>query len=823
MMKWFKRLGLQWRILGMVLLCVAVAGVSGGLGIWALRGARNDMTSTSAQITKLIEHQNKQTAEMSSVRGMVETIRQVKTEQMLSELGAALRTLKCSEDQKQHLETLQGRKEAELQAHQELMAFQKAGHTTLVNVSKMAVNTVDTVESETPAKIHQAIRSIRVSQTNSTRESSKVFDALSASASQAVATTKTALSVRARCHLLSVFVRDILIAQDEGAVSAALGAANSAIHLSREDVKKLTGEKAKQVGAELENLEQSFAELSGRKKEFLAAPPDQQQEIQQTLIVLREKNKSILENIDAHSLELVKECEVSAAKSMNDAITQAKSKVSESDKKISDGLRELNKTMRDASDTIVAAFSLQSCCYELDALTKDSLLMTDRKDLGQFVRKIDETISLAVSHFLSLPDTEETKAAKQEFDSLRDLLLKTLRAKDTMLAADEDFNTFSEDLRKQMRQMELELASQAHETRDQIAGTLGRSVEAVARNQWIQLSVVVGGLVASLVVGLLVARSIALPIRRIMRNLHRGSDDIASASGQVAQSSQSLADGASHQAASIQETSANMEEIASMIRQSAHSTAEASGFMSEANDAVNNGQHAMQRLAEAINEIKSSSDKTAKIVKTINDIAFQTNLLALNAAVEAARAGEAGKGFAVVAEEVRGLALRSAEAAQSTGELIEDSIRRSEHGVSVTKETQAAFETVADRAHKVDALVNEIAAASKEQTSAVEEINSAVTEMDRVTQSNAASAEESASAGEELAHQADQLRQVVRELQGLVDGLRNTDDEEFIPDDEELEYSQDDSWEEPPHEPSRKASSIPLDSEEETQEQYAEL
>src|SRR5437762_14110973 len=91
----------------------------------------------------------------------------------------------------------------------------------------------------------------------------------------------------------------------------------------------------------------------------------------------------------------------------------------------------------------------------------------------------------------------------------------------------------------------------------------------------------------------------------------------------------------------------------------------------------------MERLSDSIEKIKASADSTAKIVKTIDEIAFQTNLLALNAAVEAARAGEAGKGFAVVAEEVRNLAMRSAEAAKNTAALIEQAVKNSQNGVVI--------------------------------------------------------------------------------------------------------------------------------------------
>ena len=95
-----------------------------------------------------------------------------------------------------------------------------------------------------------------------------------------------------------------------------------------------------------------------------------------------------------------------------------------------------------------------------------------------------------------------------------------------------------------------------------------------------------------------------------------------------------------------------------MSRQNSGNASEASR-MARGRGRDGGGVEAMRRLSAAMERIKESSDTTAKIVKTIDEIAFQTNLLALNAAVEAARAGEAGKGFAVVAEEVRALAMRA--------------------------------------------------------------------------------------------------------------------------------------------------------------------
>jgi methyl-accepting chemotaxis protein len=238
-------------------------------------------------------------------------------------------------------------------------------------------------------------------------------------------------------------------------------------------------------------------------------------------------------------------------------------------------------------------------------------------------------------------------------------------------------------------------------------------------------------------------------------------EQVSSASGQISSGSQQLADGSNVQASSIEEISSNLEEISCMTKQNADNAHQAKLLAAEAREAADEGDEAMKRMAEAIMQIKLSSDNTAKILKTIDDIAFQTNLLALNAAVEAARAGEAGKGFAVVAEEVRNLAMRSAEAAKNTADMIEEAIRNAEGGVRITEEVAKALSQIVNRAGKVGGLIAEIAASSSEQATGVEQVNTAVSQMNKVTQQTAANSEESASAAEELSSQAAELANLV--------------------------------------------------------------
>jgi methyl-accepting chemotaxis protein len=307
-----------------------------------------------------------------------------------------------------------------------------------------------------------------------------------------------------------------------------------------------------------------------------------------------------------------------------------------------------------------------------------------------------------------------------------------------------------------------------------VASDTAKTVDAQANLlKTISLVAAIGGVFLAIVLGFFITRSITKPISWIIEGLNDGAEQVASASGQVSSASQSLADGASEQAAAIEETSSSLEEMSSMTKQNAENAQQANTLMSEARQVVDAANLSMGRLTESMGEITRASEETSKIIKTIDEIAFQTNLLALNAAVEAARAGEAGAGFAVVADEVRNLAMRAADAARNTANLIEGTVKKVKDGSELVMRTNEAFQQVASSSAKAAGLVGEITAASNEQAQGIEQINKAVTQMDTVTQQNAANAEESAAASEEMNAQAETMKEMVGELTAMVGGAAN--------------------------------------------------
>ncbi len=285
-----------------------------------------------------------------------------------------------------------------------------------------------------------------------------------------------------------------------------------------------------------------------------------------------------------------------------------------------------------------------------------------------------------------------------------------------------------------------------------------------------------GGIGAVLLVVLavpLAVRSIVAPLKAISDDVQGSAEQVAAAAGQIATSSQSLAQGSSEQSASLEQIAANITEVSTMISNDANNLQQADALVKDSGSAMAMAEEGMKRLKAAMAEISAASLDTQKIVGTIDEIAFQTNLLALNAAVEAARAGEAGAGFAVVADEVRSLAMRAAEAARTTSQLIEGTVKKVADGDSLANEVSKTFVGAAEGAGQLGSIVVEVAASAREQAQAMDQVRQAMGQIETVTQDQAATSEEAASASEQMSAQAEMMREVAVNLDKLVGGVRS--------------------------------------------------
>jgi len=266
----------------------------------------------------------------------------------------------------------------------------------------------------------------------------------------------------------------------------------------------------------------------------------------------------------------------------------------------------------------------------------------------------------------------------------------------------------------------------------------------------------------------LIVHNASEALKRLAARLSQSAEQVSGAAERVSKSSQSLAEGASRQAAALEETSASTEEILSITRKNADHALQVAGLMQQSAEGAGEVNHSLDRMVAQMKEIDTSSNKIARIIKVIDEIAFQTNILALNAAVEAARAGEAGLGFAVVADEVRNLAQRCTQAARDTTGLIEESIDTTRDGNSRLDQMAGSVRAMTDNAGRVKCLVDEVSQGNQEQARGMEQISHAVLQMQEVTQAAANNAEQGASAGNELNGHADGLRTLVHEMREMV-------------------------------------------------------
>jgi methyl-accepting chemotaxis protein len=393
-------------------------------------------------------------------------------------------------------------------------------------------------------------------------------------------------------------------------------------------------------------------------------------------------------------------------------------------------------------------------------------MLTKHRQLHKSALNIQKALQVSQEKAKSVFDDETQPLLNDTLVQLETLKSNANKALSGMSAAGEIYATQTTPLLHQTQKL---LSGIRSEAKKNILSDTAMLKAAKATRSSVSIVTFVAIAVGA-ILAFLIARGLVNGLTQIISQINESAGQVAAASSQISSSSQTLAEGASEQAASIEETSSSLEEMSAMTSQNADNAGQADGLMKNANKTISEANEAMNALTGSMDEISKASEKTSKIIGTIDEIAFQTNLLALNAAVEAARAGEVGAGFAVVADEVRNLALRAAEAAKNTADLIEGTVHKVKDGAELVARTNAAFVKVAEGGTKVGELIGEISAASNEQAQGIEQVNSAVSEMDKVTQRVAATSEESASASEEMNGQAEEMREMVLGLTTLVRG-----------------------------------------------------
>ena len=251
-------------------------------------------------------------------------------------------------------------------------------------------------------------------------------------------------------------------------------------------------------------------------------------------------------------------------------------------------------------------------------------------------------------------------------------------------------------------------------------------------------------------------------IHDLVADMQGAATDLSQAADRVSGSAESISSGAQEQASSLEETAASLEQITSTVKQNADNAHQAAQLASGSRGVAEQGGTVVTRAVEAMGQISRSSKKIAEIITAIDEIAFQTNVLALNAAVEAARAGEQGRGFAVVASEVGNLSQRSSSAAKEIKTLIQEAVGAVDGGAILVNESGRTLQDILSSVKRVTDIVNEIAAASREQSAGVEQVSTAVNQMDSVTQTNASETERLASTAQTLSRHAASLLESVR-------------------------------------------------------------
>lgn len=255
---------------------------------------------------------------------------------------------------------------------------------------------------------------------------------------------------------------------------------------------------------------------------------------------------------------------------------------------------------------------------------------------------------------------------------------------------------------------------------------------------------------------------ISQSMTEVMTSIVEGANQVSVGSDDLAKAAQGMAENTETQAASIEELLATATTVAEQVKENRDNSEKSAEYTNEVAAVMEESKKQMSQMREAMDKIQESSKQVVGVIKAIEDIASQTNLLSLNASIEAARAGDAGKGFAVVAGEIGGLANESADAVNTTRDLINVSLEEIEKGNAIVNDVMASLDNAVERVRVANGMIQDTAQNADTQMKSIDQIRDGIQDMSQVVQDNSAMAQETSATSEELAAQSVTLNELVQ-------------------------------------------------------------
>jgi methyl-accepting chemotaxis protein len=437
---------------------------------------------------------------------------------------------------------------------------------------------------------------------------------------------------------------------------------------------------------------------------------------------------------------------------------------------------ELDNAVRVTAKKQMLAGQILATTAEMTALERGvaSSEMLQQKDKSEaFLKQYSDAEKRGrqeLSDFMEMPSSEDTHTQLVALDAEQNALKKMQDRFVTMLQKqqmDQALKTFDDALLPKLAKMSDLARGLVDQQAEQLTVISKNAESKEAGSRWVTVGLL--SLCVAVGIGLVfVARGITARLRDLTSQIAGCARGVSEASSQISTASRALADGASRQAGSLEETSAASQELSTMTQSNANNSQQANRLMAKTDTQVTEANRQLGEMVSSMHNIGAASEKIAKIIKIIDEIAFQTNILALNAAVEAARAGEAGMGFAVVADEVRNLAGRCAQAARDTSNLIAESIETTREGKAKLDHMARAIQSITESTVEVKRLVDEVSVSSGEQARGIEHIAGSLSQIEYITQQAAASAQQSATASASMSAQSEAMDAVTQQLVAMV-------------------------------------------------------